>query len=333
MHFRLTARDNFPNGGGLGSDDVTLTIDPTKGPFAVTSQAAPGGTAQGGTALPIAWSVNGTNTLAPNVRITMSTDSGKTWGTVLAASTPNDGSVAVTLPDSPTTHARIRIEAIDNYFFDTNDAEFTVTAADKTAPNTTISGGPKDGAIVLKKHVKFTFTSSEAASTFVCSLDGLAVPCDATGASLKGLGAGTHEFTVAARDSAGNTDLSPSARTFTVPIDDPKLTHDGQWKIVKDVAAFGGDYSKSDDKGARLARKVDGVTRIVLVVSTGKNLGPVKVYLGSKLLDTVKLDGKNKSQVLKTAATFASPKSGKLKLVVGKKKTVKIEGVALVTAP
>ena len=83
----------------------------------------------------------------------MSTDGGKNFDRVLAASTPNDGSEAVVLPDAPTTHARIKIEAVGNYFFDTNDAEFTVTAADTVAPNTTITSGPKQNSVVLSKTV------------------------------------------------------------------------------------------------------------------------------------------------------------------------------------
>ena len=45
MHFRLTARDEFTpdapadHAGGLSSDDVALTRDPTAGPFLVTSRA------------------------------------------------------------------------------------------------------------------------------------------------------------------------------------------------------------------------------------------------------------------------------------------------------
>src|SRR6478735_9267401 len=38
MSFRLTARDGYPNGGGVAWDDVDLTVDKTAGPFVVTSQ-------------------------------------------------------------------------------------------------------------------------------------------------------------------------------------------------------------------------------------------------------------------------------------------------------
>jgi len=330
MHFRVTARDGFPNGGGTAYDDVVLTLDPTKGPFAVTSQAAPGGSVQAGAGLPVTWSVNGTETLAPQVRITLSTDGGATWDHVLAASTPNDGSETVVVPNAATTHARIRIEAVDNYFFDTNDAEFAI-APGTIAPETSITSGPKDGAIVLDKVVKFGFSATGTPVSFACAVNGKAVTCDASGATLKGLKAGTHTFTVVASDAAGNADPTPATRTFTVPYDDGAFKAHGKWKVKKSKKSFGGDYATSKRSGDKLVRKVDGVTSIVLVVSTGKKLGPVKVYLGKKLLKTVNLNGKNKTSVLKSVATFPAPRSGTVKLVVGKNKEVRIEGVALVT--
>ena len=47
MHFRLTARDAVPGGGGVGHDDVTLRIDHQAGPFLVSSFAE-GGSVKGG---------------------------------------------------------------------------------------------------------------------------------------------------------------------------------------------------------------------------------------------------------------------------------------------
>ena len=254
----------------------------------------------------------------------------KTFDRVLAAATPNDGVQKVVLPDAPTTHARLKIEAVDNYFFDTNDAEFTVKAADTVAPNTTITSGPKQNSVVLSKTVHLGYSSTEAGSSFVCLVDALDTPCGTATLTLMGLKAGTHTFSVAARDVSGNTDASPAIRTFTVPVDDPKLKHKGDWKISKSSGAFGGDYSKSSTKGDKLTYSIHDVTKIVLVVSTGKNLGPVKVYLGDKLLKTIKLEGKSHTKVLRTAASFTGPRSGKLKIVVAKDKQVRIEGVALV---
>ena len=96
------------------------------GPFLVTSRATAGSPASG--AENVTWNVAGTSgaALAPNVKISLSTDGGLTYPTVLAATTPNDGSQVVTLPNINTTTARIKVEAVGNYFFDINDANFTI---------------------------------------------------------------------------------------------------------------------------------------------------------------------------------------------------------------
>ncbi len=49
-----------------------------------------------------------------------------------AASTANDGSEDVTLPNVGTTQARIKVEAVGNIFFDISNADFTITAARRT---------------------------------------------------------------------------------------------------------------------------------------------------------------------------------------------------------
>ena len=44
----------------------------------------------------------------------------------MAASTPNDGSQAVTIPGVATSTARIKIESVGNIFFDISNADFTI---------------------------------------------------------------------------------------------------------------------------------------------------------------------------------------------------------------
>jgi hypothetical protein len=129
LHFRLTARDGHAGAGGVAHDDTVLTLAKAAGPFRVTSQAS-AATVEAGAPLTVTWSAAGTS--APpvstaNVRITMSTDGGLTFAEVVKASTPNDGSQVVFLPNADTTQARLRVEAIGNVFFDVNHASFTVT--------------------------------------------------------------------------------------------------------------------------------------------------------------------------------------------------------------
>lgn len=137
MKFRLTVRDNRAGGGGVvsGGDGCQLTpifqVNAVgTAPFAVTVPNG-GESYVGGSTQTVTWNVVGTDQ-APisvaNVRITLSTDGGLTYPTQLIASTPNDGSEALTIPGPATTTARIRVEAIGNIFFDISNNNFTITA-------------------------------------------------------------------------------------------------------------------------------------------------------------------------------------------------------------
>ena len=132
LRMRLTVRDAHPGAGGAGTADTVLTLS-TAGPFRVTSQASAGTSLAGGRAHTVTWDVNGTDAaaLAPTVRIRLSSDGGLTWPTVLAPSTPNDGTQSVVLPNpsSPLTRSRLKVEAVGNVFFDVNRADFTIAPA------------------------------------------------------------------------------------------------------------------------------------------------------------------------------------------------------------
>lgn len=327
MRFRLTARDLHPNGGGVAWDDVALTVDKTAGPFLVTSQAAAGATVAGGTTVPVTWAVNNTQKLATDVKISLSTDGGATFGTVLTASTPNDGSESLTMPNVTAGDVRIKIEAVGNYFFDVNDASFKLAAS--PAPETTITKGPRDGSIVLKKKQFFRFTSSATPADFVCELDGKDVEC-ADGSVRVKVKPGTHELSVAAVNAAGIADATPATRTFTLPHDDGAFAQTGRWARVKDRKAYGNDYVVSRDRGASLTRKVKRATEIGLVVATARNAGKVHVFIGKKRIRTVTLKGKNRYGKVKVV-DLRKARTGRLRIVVAQSKPVRIEGVAIVT--
>ena len=141
LNFRLTARDMRGPNGGTEFADTKLRLDKTAGPFLATSQAT-ATTWESGQTQTITWDVANTNkpTLAENVKISLSTDGGQTFSRVLAASTPNDGSQAITVPKLSTSNGRIKIEAVGNYFFDVADGVVRVNARVSTkvkvnAPN------------------------------------------------------------------------------------------------------------------------------------------------------------------------------------------------------
>ncbi|HMN40631.1 MAG TPA: zinc-dependent metalloprotease family protein [Phycisphaerales bacterium] len=125
MNWRVTVRDNRSGGAGVNQATTTLQIVGT-GPFQITAPNT-SGTLSGPQT--VTWDLGGSN-LPPincaSVKISLSTDGGNTFPTVLAAGTPNTGSANVILPNINTTGARLKIEAVGNIFFDISNANFTI---------------------------------------------------------------------------------------------------------------------------------------------------------------------------------------------------------------
>ena len=128
LNFRLTVRDNRAT-GAYNRDDTKLTVVDTGSAFAVTAPNT-AVTFKGTTQQTVTWNLAGTNIGAINatsVNVLLSTDGGLTYPTVLIANTLNDGAELVTIPNLPTTTARIKIQPTNNVFFDVSDANFTIT--------------------------------------------------------------------------------------------------------------------------------------------------------------------------------------------------------------
>src|SRR5436190_433991 len=128
MVFQVIARDNRANAGGINTTTSNVSVTSTAGPFAVTAPNTAINVLPNST-FTVTWNVSNT-TAAPvsaaNVKISLSTDGGNTFPTTLLASTPNDGSQSVTIPNISTTTARIKVEAVGNIFFDISDTNFTI---------------------------------------------------------------------------------------------------------------------------------------------------------------------------------------------------------------
>ncbi len=135
LNFKVIVRDQR---GGVADDDVLLSVDGNSGPFLVT---APNTAVRwaGGSRQTVTWSVNNTNN-APvscaNVKISLSIDNGETFPVTILATTPNDGSETITVPAGLSSiETRIKVEAVNNIFFDMSDASFALDPGTASCPS------------------------------------------------------------------------------------------------------------------------------------------------------------------------------------------------------
>ena len=106
---------------------------------------------------------------------------------------------------------------------------------DRSAPDTTITGGPS--GTVTTGTASFTFSASEPGASFVCSLDGSAFQTCSSPQTYTGLADGSHSFQVRATDDAGNSDQTPAAQSWTVRASPPNLKLPGALTVEAASAA------------------------------------------------------------------------------------------------
>jgi hypothetical protein len=288
LGFRLTVRDNAPYSstapvtiGQTNFANATITVTSSSGPFAVTAPNTNVSWA-GNSSQSITWSVANTTT-APvscaNIKISISTDGGTTFST-LVASTPNDGSEVVTIPNTPTTTARIKVEAVGNIFFDISNTNFTITsgsscaspagltAAAITTTSATIGWTAVSGAVSYD--VDYKSTSS---ATWI----NVVTTTTAVSAGLTGLTAGTtYDYRVRTNCASGSSTYSAaqftttSSGTCSAPagLTSAGVTATGatvSWTAVSGVLSYDVDYKLNSS--ATWINAVTGTTSISVNLS------------------------------------------------------------------
>ena len=267
LHFRFTARDLRMGGGGNSAADLTLNLATTAGPFLVTAPNT-AVTYPGGSTQTVTWDKANTD-LPPvgttDVKISLSTDGGLTYPHVLAASTPNDGSEAVTLPHIATSSARVKIEALGNVFFDVSNASFTIT--DTLKPTITASVAPPPNAAGWNNsNVTVTLTATDDANgsgikSITYSATGAQpIPSTTVNAATTSVVISANGITTLsyfATDNEGNTS---DVGTTTVKLDKVAPEAYLQFDPVKrDIAVFGRDGLSGTPAGPLTPSRVQRV--------------------------------------------------------------------------
>jgi hypothetical protein len=207
-----------------------VIVQPAEGAWVVSSTFTLSGTAAAGTAVTVR---EGTT-----VRGSDTTSLTGQWSVQIVSASEGSHSYTATADNSPASAPRTII-------------------VDTTAPDTTITTGPT--GTITDASPSLTFTAENGAS-FECRLDGPAddgtyqsctSPKDYTA-----LADGIYTFRVRATDTAGNTDTTPAARTFTVDTTAPDTTIEaGPTGTITDASP---SFSFSSETGASFECRLDG---------------------------------------------------------------------------
>lgn len=329
LNFRLTVRDNCPYSstapvkvGQTQFTDMVVTVSAASGPFAVTAPNTAVSWA-GGSSQNITWSVANT-TATPvscaNVKISLSTDGGQTFPIVLAASTPNDGTESLVIPNTPTTTARIKVEAVGNIFFDISNSNFTITGAAACGdPTGLASSAIGDNVATLNWNavanaisysVDYKANSSATWTSFSTAQA-------STSASLTGLTQGTlYDWRIIATCSAGAGNYVSAQFTTTAPFvcNTPSglsssVTSSGatiSWTAVSGAASYAVDYKLNSSSTWTSAATATTSTSVVLSGLTASSLYDYRVSTNCGTNGTSGTSGFSSAQFTTTAASVCA---------------------------
>jgi hypothetical protein len=218
MNFRVTARDNRFNGGGINSAATQVNVRADSGPFKVTQPAANANWIIG-TSQTIRWDVANTNLPPVNcgsVRILMSINGGSSFTLVLADDTPNDGSetliLPVAVPSSTSISARIKVVAKGNVFYNISPAFQIVQPSNSMQfGSASFTGSESDNPKQINVTITRTGdTSGAATANYATSDNSIGAPCN----SSFGPASSRCDYEAA----AGSIYFAPGEATKTIPV-------------------------------------------------------------------------------------------------------------------
>ena len=200
-------------------------------------------------------------------------------------------------------------------------------------PDTELVAGPPASGFTTTRRARFAWRSTHPAAGSECTLDGRVHECAGQMVALGRLGAGTHRFTVAARDADGDLDPTPAVRTWTVPRDDRSLGADDRWRRGRDRAAYLGTFLRARRRGATLTSAGIDVREVALVATVGPRAGTVVVFLGRHRLGRIDLTApERRRRRLVPVAAIPSVLTGRIRVVVrSRHRPVEIEGLGVET--
>ncbi|MBX3388040.1 MAG: proprotein convertase P-domain-containing protein [Phycisphaeraceae bacterium] len=145
LEMELIGRDNHPGAGGTSWLVAPINVVVTPEPFAILSPNDSAVRSAG--PMLVTWRTAGTQS-APfnlaNVRISLMRDDDDRSPLVLAATTPNDGSEVVAVPDDfASPGARIIVQPVNGVFFDVSRTAFPVYPRQSPGPDIHVASSPR----------------------------------------------------------------------------------------------------------------------------------------------------------------------------------------------
>lgn len=219
LNFRVTARDNQVN-GGVDYDSTTVIV--YGAPFEVTAPSA-AGALECGTTDTVTWQVGG-GSIASDVEISLSTDGGTSF-TTLVASTPNDGSADIAVPADLSATGRILLEPAGQCFFAVSE-QFQIT---DTIPPEFVDDELEEVTFTRCDFGAESVVLEAPATTDLCDDDvfvegtvvastnpDVVVPFTFAGGDAVELPAGTHTIEWTATDASGNSSTTSLEQTVQI---------------------------------------------------------------------------------------------------------------------